>query len=316
MYIFLAVSLLANFLLGYQAIRNQTPTNTTSHNITTEQLEQLPYLSKRLAIESPNEIIINFIPLRTSLREYIKQSNIHVGVYFEYLPSGVSIGINDTEEFIQASLIKLPVAMAIFKHIEQGKMNLDDTLVLKPEHIDSYFGDLYKRGAGGTVTVQEALEAMLTQSDNTAVFVLNAQLPEEAMGDVFSYLDIPLNVDPDNKRPLVTAKNYSSILRSLYLSSYLTPEHSNLILELLTKSPFNEKIAGGIPLHIPISHKMGAYSVNDNKTTFSDCGIIYYPKKPYMLCVMAHDDEDDANKHISTISKMIYTYISQTAPYQ
>jgi hypothetical protein len=38
-----------------------------------------------------------------------------------------------------------------------------------------------------------------------------------------------------------------------------------------------------------------------------DCGIVYYPHKPYLLCVMTRGkSSDDNSKMIAEISKLVY----------
>jgi len=44
---------------------------------------------------------------------------IPCSVYFEYLPTGANISINKDAEFFPASLLKVPVAMAIAKKIDK-----------------------------------------------------------------------------------------------------------------------------------------------------------------------------------------------------
>ena len=54
----------------------------------------LPLLSPRIFVQNPNDIIINFTDLREELRSVVsEEKSFHAGVYFEYLPTGVSIGI-------------------------------------------------------------------------------------------------------------------------------------------------------------------------------------------------------------------------------
>ena len=82
-----------------------------------------PLLSQRIFVQQPNDTIINFTDLRSQLRSFVPaQKGLHAGVYFEYLPSGVSIGVNEKDNFISASLIKVPLIMGIFKLMETGTL--------------------------------------------------------------------------------------------------------------------------------------------------------------------------------------------------
>ena len=271
-----------------------------------------PYLSKRIFVENQNDTLINFVPLREAMRDYVDKIPDSISVYFEYLPSGVSIGINEKDEFVQASLIKVPVAMAIYKEITKGRINENQILTVQKEHIDSLYGNLWKKGVGTKITVKEAISLMLTNSDNTANRLLSAQLPEGALDDVYNSLDIPTKFDEQKIFPIISAKNYTSIFRSLYLSAYINREYSNNILRFLTQSVFDDKLVAGVSDKIEVAHKIGVFKVsNSKKIVYSDCGIIYFPRRPYMLCVMFNGNEENARTSIKQLSKMVYGYIEK-----
>lgn len=265
------------------------------------------FLSKRIFAENQNDILINFIPLRTAMREYVGKQNGDLGVYFEYLPSGISIGVNDKLEVRLASLIKIPVVMAVYKQIEEGKLKKDQVLTVGENDINKLFGDLWKRGAGSQIAVEEAVKLSLVDSDNTATRTLVSALPQGAIDDVFDSLDIPK--DKAGDLPVISPKNYSSILRALYLASYLTKQNSNEIFEILTGTKFNDKLPAGIPENVKVAHKIGIFDQKDAEKVFSDCGIFYVPNRPYLLCIMNKSSEDEARERMQHLSKMVYGYI-------
>ena len=304
----LSVSIITNGILGYKFFNTQFNTQDAQQILQ----ERYPLLSKRIFIDNQNDILINFIPLRQALREYVGKQEGKVGVYFEYLPSGTSIGVNDREEIILASLSKVPVVIAILKKVERGQMSLADMLVVKKEHLNQEFGTLWKRGEGTRLSVAELIRLTLTESDNTASTVLRSQLQGQELNDVYKNLDISVTIRPkeDKENLRVSLKNYSSIFRSLYLSSSLSEENSNYILNLLTQTIFEDKIVAGVPDTIKVAHKIGVFEKsNAPQDVFIDCGIIYVPDRPYILCAFILDTDEQAQKHISYISKIIYDYI-------
>jgi beta-lactamase class A len=299
---FVVVSFSLNFFLAHFYILH-TPTQETL-------AKEFPFLSKRILVENSNDILINFVPLRTALREYVTNSRLHLGVYFEYLPSGISVGVNDREEVRLASLSKVPLSMAILKKEEAGKLSLEEKVVLDPSDLDNGFGDLWKTGAGSVFTVRELVEKSLKDSDNTAYRALFRQLTPEEVNDVYSNLEIQVSF-AENNYPLVSPKSYSSILRSLYLSSYLSKESSQYLLEVLTTSNFDNTITKPIPKNIKVAHKVGVFDKVDSiEKVFIDCGIVYIPSRPYILCLFVEDQESVADYHMATISKMVYDYVS------
>ena len=270
--------------------------------------EKYNLISKRIFVEDPNDVIINFVPLRKALKAYAEAQKGTLGIYFEYLPSGISVGVNDREEVKLASLSKVPLAMSVLKKIEKGDMSLTDIIEITKEDLDTNFGDLWKRGEGTKLTVEELLKASLISSDNTAYNVLFRMVSAREVTEVYDNLEI--EVASKETEPSISPKSFSSIFRSLYLASYLSREDSNYLLDILTKTVFKDKIPAGVPEGVLVAHKIGVFSrIDSSKKLFSDCGIVYFPKRPYILCVFVSDTDEQAQKHIKYISNMIYKYL-------
>lgn len=280
-----------------------------------------PYIAKRLFVSNPNDIIINFTDLRTSLRSYVEASPEKIGVFFEYLPTGVTINVNGNDDFFRASLVKLPVVMRAYKFIETKQLSLDDVLTIEEKQLNKDFGTLWQRGAGTQLTVRELIRLILDDSDNTAFNVLyervnvqllqNAPNDDQAADDVYDYLDIPRAAE--GITPMVTPRNYTSILKSLYFSAYLPFDSSNEILQTMTAAHSEKWLREPIPETIPVANKIGAYIAEpENFHVFSDCGIIYYPERPYTLCVMVNSDQQSpSEEHIRNISRLVYDYLQK-----
>lgn len=299
----LIISLTANLILVFMATNLNTKQSWEEQAAQTNQ-NQFPYLSKRIFVEEQNDILINFISLRTVLREYISKLPNLTGIYFEYLPSGTSIGVNDTESFFGASLVKIPIVMRVNKLIEQGKLAKDKEITIDLIHLNKNFGELWRNGLGTTITLGEAIQLTLTQSDNTAEEILREQIKDYPFSEVYDYIDVKPGTS-------ITPKNFSSMLRSLYLSAYLQRQNSNEILEILTTSPFDDQIVAGIPKEVRVAHKTGFYKPGPNDSeVHSDCGIVYVPNRPYIICIMSKANLDESAKIMREISKIVYEYVS------
>lgn len=307
---FLVLSVASNFLFTYLFITGQQKVKGIIEQSNSKDYAEYPYLSKRIFAEDQNDILINFIPLRQAMREYVEKPGNKVGVYFEYLPSGSSIGINDTEEVRLASLSKVPTTMAIYKQIARNALRENQLLTIEEKYIDKQFGHLWKKGAGYKIKLEEVVKLALTESDNTAHNLLLSLLTNEVINEAYDFLDIPK--DTTNDFPSISPKNYSSILRSLYLSSYIPEEYSNKILAILTETQYLDKIPAGIPSGIKVAHKIGVTERLDaSESTFTDCGIVYVPKRPYILCIRTKGmDDSQTSLHMKNISKMVYEYVS------
>lgn len=307
----LGLSIFINIILGIRVVTQQSNPQTSDN---TNDAKQFPYLSKRIFMEDQNDLLINFVLLRTMLREFVTLTEASISIYFEYLPTGVSIGINDRDELVTASLIKVPIAMAVVNEVNKGNLSYDTELTVEKEHLSPTFGDLWKKGVGTKITVEEALQLSLTKSDNTAAVLLHSQLPPGSLNYIFDSLDLP-NAKTGND-VIITAKGYSSIMSSLYFSSSLPYAGSQKILEMLTKSTFNNQITAGVSEDIPVAHKSGVHETTTLKdNVYHDCGIVYVPKRPYILCIMTQGvDREKANSLMKDTSSIIYGYIDSVIP--
>lgn len=270
--------------------------------------QKYPLVSKRVLLDFPQDILINFLDLRNELRKIATPLNSSFGLYFEYLPTGTSININGTNEFHAASLFKLPVIMSYYRHRERMGVKDDPMITITKQMIDDQFGDLWKKGPGTKIRASEAIRLAIEDSDNTAARALVSLIDEQDFQNVYQGLDIDLN--SDNEGALLSAKNYSSILKALYFSSVLNRDSSEEILDLLTKTKFPDKLVAGVPSNILVAHKIGDYNDEKGNEAFMDCGIVYVPRRPYILCMLSVSDEQTTRERMQLISKTIYDYVS------
>jgi beta-lactamase class A len=263
-------------------------------------------LSKRSLVENPNDIILDFRPLRRQLEEYISKTSApdSISLYFEYLPSGSSIGVNENKEVVGASLLKLPVVMQIYKYAEEGQIDLDEKVPLKKEWLDSGYGSLYKQGAGHEVSIRDATTYAIEKSDNTAILLLFdriSQLQKTNKPSILDFVDANYDINSD-EQILIGAQSYSSILKCLYFACYLGRDNSQDILQKLTNTDSANRLPLHIPNKVPIAHKIGSY---DNIAQ-SDCGIFYVEKRNYLLCVMIGTGDSEASEYIADLSEIAY----------
>ena len=212
--------------------------------------------------------------------------------------------------------------MSVLRAVEQGLLTLGQTYTLDELDLDSNFGDLYKKGVGASFSVSELIEIMLKESDNTARSALFKVMERigltDPLYDIYVSLgwDYIASINPgaDSNTALdpnlyneINLKLLSNIFLALYNSSYINLGHSQLILEHLANTPFNDKIRAGVPDDIDVSHKIGIAS---NNGTFSDCGIVYAPNRNYLLCLGSNGgDEKIASRFMDEVSEAVYDFV-------
>lgn len=263
------------------------------------------YISPLLECESSRDADenIELKPLEQRIRKVIDEQKKRKwlsdeSVYFRRLDSGKWLSVNPAVFYYPASLMKVPVLIAVLKQAEayphllgvkvkfSGKTELSD--------MSQYFAPSKKLEAGKSYTIEELLNRMIVYSDNDALSLLVEHVGKPLISRTFEELGL---LDPfaesyrENEYSL-TVDQYVIFLRVLYNASYLNKEMSERALELLTRIEFRQGMVEGVPPDIPVAHKFGE-RVWDNTSSgkeLHDCGIIYYPGHPYLLCVMTRGD--------------------------
>lgn len=272
-----------------------------------------PYLNKTVIADLDKHFIINLKPLRNTLESIQKKYSQKTYVYFDYLNNASWVGLGEKDLFTAASTVKVPLAMAVMKAVEDGKLRLTDTYTLDELDLDSNFGDLYKAGSDKSFTLEELMGIMLVNSDNTAKNALYKVLNNIGMAspldEVYTYMGWDFNQlgqDPSQYQD-INLKTLSNMFIALYNAKYISTEHSNKILNYLAHTPFDDKIARGVPKEIQVAHKIG---IADNNKTFSDCGIVYAPNRHYILCAGSNGgDEKKADAFMSEISSEAFKFV-------
>lgn len=300
-------SLIANVLLAI-VFYNNSDVVKSAEDFKQAQ-EKYPLLSKRILQEYPLDILLNFLDLRRELQRQTAPYGSTFGLYFEYLPTGTSVGINANNEFYAASLFKVPVIMAYYHGLERTGGTDDKILTIKKEFIDNEFGDLWKKGEGYKIESSEAVRLAMVESDNTAAKILSEYVTDEDFEAVYEALDIDLHADQHGAS--VSARTYSSILKALYFSSVISKENSQKLLTQLTKTKFPDKLEAGVPEGISVAHKIGNFNDSNGNEGFRDCGIVYVPRRPYVVCMFSVSDEQTARERMQLVSKTIYDYVAK-----
>ena len=234
-----------------------------------------------------------------------------ISIYFRDMNNGPWFGINEDEPFIPASLLKVPVMIAYLKKAEENPKLLNEVIDYNNEYINDfqYFPPEQEVKLGEKYTVEDLILRTIVYSDNIAVTLLVQNSEKFGISLQGVYSDFGINYTLD-KSDNMNVKNYASFFRILFNASYLNKPMSDSALELLTETKFKSGIAAGVPTDIKVANKFGEKPYNGDNKQLHDCGIIYYPKHPYLLCVMSRgSDFPTLENNIKNISALIYNEV-------
>lgn len=243
-----------------------------------------------------------------------------IAVYFRDLNNGPWFGVNEDENFFPASLIKVPVLIAALLKSETDPNFLSKELTYTDE-----FGDFNRFQKfqpqnpieqGKSYTIDQLQKSMISDSDNNAFNLLQLELGTDEIISIFTKFGLP-TPSYESQEEINSPHDYSTFFRILYNASYLSRENSIKALTTLTNTNFNQGIVAGVPENIKVAHKFGS-AANGQINQLHDCGIIYYPGKPYLLCIMTRgDDFKKLESTIKEISQLVYQEVdNQVSAYK
>lgn len=233
----------------------------------------------------------------------------NASVYFRDLNNGPWFGIDESINYFPASLLKLPLAMSYYDRAEDDTNLLFEEVVYTPDpSVTSQaqpFGTQEELTAGKKYTVQYLLDMMLKESNNEAANTLAVYGGEDIVDNV--YKDLGLNRPENGKDYSISTHRYASFFRILYNATYVDRVASEKILAALSEAAFSGGLVAGVPHGVHVSHKYGTRRVDDVSVQLHDCGIVYAPNNPYILCVMTRgSDFDKLANVVKEISSVVY----------
>jgi beta-lactamase class A len=247
-----------------------------------------------------------------------------ISIYFKDQSTSHWTGVNEKDLFAPASLVKIPMMMTYFKVAESNPAILNKTIqYLGPdENTIEAFKPSKAMIIGQYYTVSDLIERMIIYSDNNAISLLFNNMNKNTLGIVFSDLSITLPADINQPGDYISPGNFSRFFRTLYNSTYLNEEYSQKALDILSRVDFKQGLVAGVPNGITVAHKFGETPDVDQKGQVAayelhDCGIVYYPGHPYILCVMTKGPSYDSLKNvIKDISLATYQNIESLYKYK
>lgn len=222
------------------------------------------------------------------VKRYLEDRLGKYSFYFEDLKSGYIFGYNEHEKMTSAGCMKLPVAMAVMKKIEEKKFNLDD-MVLVTDADKVKGSGILREFQEREYSIRELIIVMLIDSDNTATQKLVGMLGYERINEYFQNMglkDTSMNDMPGSVINLTTSYDLSLCWKLLKGDTYLQHEHSQLIIDILKKQHKKTKTAFYIeePLKTKIASKPGDMDGIENDTT-----LIELQKGDFIFTIMSAD---------------------------
>ncbi len=251
------------------------------------------------------------VPLTQGLQE------LTPGVFLIDLDSGDYFTLNGTSSFSAASMIKVPVLVALFQEIDAGRVHLGDKLVLQQGDIGEGSGDMQYAPIGSEYTVLETITNMITISDNTATNLIVRRLGGiEQVNQHFRQWGLQQTVLrkllPDLEGTNTTSpKELATLLSMVSQGEILSMKSRDRALEIMRHTVSDTLLPSSLGEGATIAHKTG-----DIGTLVGDTGIIDMPNgKRYAITAMVKRPFNDSRAQdlIRQVAATVYDYLNQSA---
>ncbi|HQS50854.1 MAG TPA: class A beta-lactamase-related serine hydrolase, partial [Daejeonella sp.] len=233
------------------------------------------------------------------------------------LSSGESISINENVVFTQASAIKIPILMEVYKQAHEKKFALTDIKPLLPSNTVAGSGILNVMVDPVNLSIRNLCVLMIGLSDNSATNTLielvgmkNVTNTMQSLGFSNTRLQRKMIDQPAslrNEENISTPAEAVRIMKLLYEGKFIDKSTSDEILSILMNNPVaNSKIADGISANVKIAFKPGGMG-----GVSTEWAIVYLSNRPYAITIMEnYKTSATPSNIISALSKRVFDYFS------
>ena len=119
------------------------------------------------------------------IKKYLETREGNYSFYFEEMNSGYLYGVNENKEMLSAGCIKLPLAIALLKEVENGKIELQSKIRIEAGDKTQGCNGIIHEFSANEYSIHDLLIAMLIQSDNTAANKIISILSLKRIDELF-----------------------------------------------------------------------------------------------------------------------------------
>ncbi len=264
--------------------------------------------------------------LRSKLQRAVERAAAEfdgvMGIAVKDLIGGDAFTVNADMVFPQASSIKIPVLVELYRQAQAGSVRLDERVEVKKSLVAGGSGVLQNFGDGtSSLSLRDLAVLMIVLSDNTATNVLIDRVGMEKVNGMLAQYGLrrtrlqrrmlDVAAQEAGRENLSTPLEMAGMLGLLHDGKILNAEHTAAVMEILSY-PKNTPLRRGLPGGVRLANKPGGLG-----GVSCDSGIVLLEGRPYAISVMTTfgpvGDAPSGEAAIGEVSRRVYEYFRRVA---
>lgn len=240
---------------------------------------------------------------------------VHIVVQ-DYKTYSPVIQLREHEVFSSASMIKVPILIAILAHLQKTNGYLQQVVEIAEENVVDF--SVLTEQKETSATLYELLVWMIITSDNTATNACIDFLGMDTLNGYFNEIGLKntrvqrkmmdferQKLGLDNE---TSAYDIQHLFQQIYEGHLLSKQWNDIAIDILCRQRSHESLKRYIVDHVKMAHKTGGLDTVDH-----DAGIVFTSDRDYFIGVFITEVEnnDKAKQYIGAISKVVYDHFTK-----
>lgn len=238
--------------------------------------------------------------LEDRVKAYLDENDIdsdRVGLAYYNLEDAMAYELNGDQIFLAASTSKLPIVMYLFDLAHEGRLDLENKLIVGGNHLEEGTGTIYySSGAGAAYSLYELADLMITVSDNTATNMIYGYLTSFNGEYILHTLARVYGLSTGYEN-YMTTNEAIDVLKRLYYDEDGNPFYEDIKV-FMQNTIYNDYFTADMGEE-KIGHKTG-----DFDGYYNDIGIVYNEDSHYAFAVYT-DNIPNAIEVLNDLGKIM-----------
>ncbi|MBI2034814.1 MAG: serine hydrolase [Candidatus Levybacteria bacterium] len=194
--------------------------------------------------------------LKKQIQKVTDKATGNYAVYFADLNKVTfAFGLYEKEQFTAASVNKVPIVATLYFLENKGKLDLDEQITIQEDDIQDYgTGTIRYQKPGSVYSLKTLAKLSLSQSDNTAAYVLLKRLGLEAVQKTMHSFGLQQTDIASNK---TSPYDMFLLFKSIYFHEVTNAAKTEELLGFMKDTDTEDRLPAEISQKATVFHKTG-----------------------------------------------------------